>query len=306
MNTTKLNFSRLNTSCLNSTRLNTVGFGGGKGSGGGVTPPEEDTYILNDAVLLTSGKPILLADGTPLVLSRTYVLQDAVLLSNGKPLLLTDGTPLVMVPKSETPELDASLVDAWIFSGYKNEDAPEAIAGVKGTELTCYNFAWNEEGSGFKDGALWFDGVDDYLHSSDTLILNDFTLIIKRNIIGDTGSSIITKEGTFSFETMWNAHRSGSCTSFGNDTAGIVPSLNVTEIKYMTPTSYNGEIRLTKGESESGPNLIVNSSWGNPTNKGRFSGYIDYFALYSRALTESEIQSEIEKLESMWNKQLNN
>lgn len=32
-----------------------------------------------------------------------------------------------------------------------------------GNDAKAYNFAWNEEGSGYKDGALQFDGTDDYV-----------------------------------------------------------------------------------------------------------------------------------------------
>lgn len=50
--------------------------------------------------------------------------------------------------------LNDSLVDAWVFSGYENADAPTSIVGVNGNKLACHNFAWNETGSGFMDGAL--------------------------------------------------------------------------------------------------------------------------------------------------------
>lgn len=32
-----------------------------------------------------------------------------------------------------------------------------------GNDAVAHNFTWNEEGSGYKDGALYFDGVDDYV-----------------------------------------------------------------------------------------------------------------------------------------------
>lgn len=32
-----------------------------------------------------------------------------------------------------------------------------------GNDAVAHNFAWNEDGSGYKDGALYFDGVDDYV-----------------------------------------------------------------------------------------------------------------------------------------------
>lgn len=33
-----------------------------------------------------------------------------------------------------------------------------------GNDAVAHNFAWNEQGSGYKDGALVFDGVDDYVN----------------------------------------------------------------------------------------------------------------------------------------------
>lgn len=52
---------------------------------------------------------------------------------------------------AKTP-LNDSLVDAWVFSGYENADAPTSIVGVNGNKLACHNFAWNSQESGFKDG----------------------------------------------------------------------------------------------------------------------------------------------------------
>lgn len=66
--------------------------------------------------------------------------------------------------------LDASLVDTWIFSGYKNEDAPESVAGEKGNALALGNFAYTAE-SGFADGCLVTDGVDDYAENLEMPVL---------------------------------------------------------------------------------------------------------------------------------------
>lgn len=287
MNAKKLNFTILNASVLNTSRLNTSGMGGGKASGG-ITPPDE------------------------------YVLNNAVLLKNGKPLLLADGTPLVLLPKSEEPELDASLVDAWIFSGYKNEDAPATIAGVNGIELTCYNFAWNEEGSGFKDGALWFDGSDDYLYGDNLPALTNYSIITKRiNNTFRLYSNLARKykEGdpvsysTFSFELDLHGNwvTNPDCViNFGNRidiNEEYVPEL----YSYMTyngqTVNYNGyQYEQTDKSVEDGNLLTIGG------NEGFFclNCKLYWIALYSRSLTESEIQSEIAKLEAMWNKRLNN
>lgn len=214
--------------------------------------------------------------------------------------------------------LDSSLVDAWIFSGYKNEDAPDAIAGVKGTELTCYNFAWNEEGSGFKDGALWFDGVDDHLYSSGFPVLTDYTIIVKRNIIGLYNFAAVASKfvdgntnGAFLFEINYNNGLSelpDSAFSFSNAKEkghtkykkDKVPDL----ISWQTKNSYNGypigSDNLTDGKCFSVGCLRAG------INNSYIDGKIYWVALYSVSLTESEIQKEIQKLEKLWSNRLNN
>lgn len=53
------------------------------------------------------------------------------------------------------------------FSQGSNDDENrETIKDYSGNgkDAVAHNFAWNEEGSGYKDGALYFDGVDDYVN----------------------------------------------------------------------------------------------------------------------------------------------
>ena len=212
-------------------------------------------------------------------------------------------------------ELNPSLIDAWIFSGHTNNEAPSQIVGEKGIALDCKNFAWNEEGSGFKDGALYFDGVDDYLQSSDTPILNDYTIICKRNImrIGWYGC-IATKR----FKVQ-SGGKNGNLFVFEyNNTSGIVDLPIATaskgvsnviqdiplSISYQTKSSYNGfELEFNDDYDSSGEALYIGCN-GDTQFISKLS--LNYFALYSRSLPESEIQSEIEKLEKMWSNRLNN
>ena len=52
------------------------------------------------------------------------------------------------------------------FSKGSNDDENrETIKDYSGNgnDAVAHNFAWNEEGSGYKDGALYFDGVNDYV-----------------------------------------------------------------------------------------------------------------------------------------------
>ena len=50
-------------------------------------------------------------------------------------------------------------------NGDNTSETRETIVDLSGNgnDAKAYNFAWNEEGSGYKDGALQFDGTDDYI-----------------------------------------------------------------------------------------------------------------------------------------------
>lgn len=221
--------------------------------------------------------------------------------------------------KKENNQLDESLVDAWIFSGLRNEDAPDSIVGEKGIPLTCHNFAWNEEGSGFKDGALWFDGVDDVLRAIGNVpALTDYTIIVKREIFSlGNYTPVVSKfrggetigNGAFIFELNYNPDRRifpNKTWSYGdatigvgiNDITGLVPEL----ISYQTKNSYNGH-HINSGDFLDGTDMSVGALRTN-VGGGEMAAY--YIGLYSRSLTEFEIQSEIEKLEKIWSNRLNN
>lgn len=210
--------------------------------------------------------------------------------------------------KEENNQLDESLVDAWIFSGLRNEDAPDSIVGEKGIPLTCHNFAWNEEGSGFKDGTLWFDGVDDYLINKNIFKepLTDFTVICRREMLKYRQWTIFARDsGTyptsvsaFYFEYLGMAtYPVGK----GVNSFGTITNLDIDtaeSVSYMTPTNYNG-MTISRGtrNSECKGLTIVPDGWA--------ACKIKYFALYNKSLTEEQIQSEIEKLEKIWSNRLN-
>lgn len=210
----------------------------------------------------------------------------------------------LMIKEALKRALNDSLVDAWVFSGYENADAPTSIVGVNGNKLACHNFAWNETGSGFMDGALWFDGVVDYLTCNTIQSLNDFTLIIRRTIYKmDNYSCVIFKSYNyndfceFAFESSYNNNASFKTVSFGKTNNIENIAFNDDKVLYMTPTNYNGTA-IERGNSTytTSKNLVVGNVTGNQVQMS-----LKYFALYDRTLTESEIQEEISKLEYRWN-----
>ncbi len=203
--------------------------------------------------------------------------------------------------------LNDSLVDAWVFSGYENADAPTSIVGVNGNKLACHNFAWNETGSGFMDGALWFDGVVDYLSNEDMPLLTDYTIIAKRTFNDAPVNSMFaykcTSNGSaaaFEFER----NNSGLQLSGPNTTAsfgggGFIGN-NIPElVTYQTKTSYNGLIELTPNTISDGSHLYISARTGGSWGQMNITLY--YFALYDRTLTEQEIKEETIKLEYRWN-----
>ena len=205
--------------------------------------------------------------------------------------------------------LDSSLVDAWIFSGYTNEEAPYGIAGEKGISLTCYNFAWNEQGSGFKDGALHFDGVDDYLFDlnyNKIPLLDDYTVICRRYVTAGKSSCTASKDGymfhkgAFVFELKEGT----DIKTYSFEAGTSIDDFAGKEIvSWQTKNSYNG-LEFESGGSSDTDDFMIGKS--GESGNVYMDGYIKYFALYDRTLSENEIQVEVRKLDYKWEKRLKN
>lgn len=196
-----------------------------------------------------------------------------------------------------------SLVDAWFMSGLSNNDKPSSIRGVKGNEVVLKNFAFTSEsgfGEGNYEGALVFDGVDDYGICNNLPILNDYTVICRRKIINKESGAIASKrtsssqwDGAFIFE------RNNQLTSFGQNNYRTIQQNNVS---YMTTTSYNGNT-ISRGSLQDTEYLFLGADGFN-IDLNRAHGFsnctIYYFALYNKSLTPEEVEEEKVKLENYW------
>ena len=196
-----------------------------------------------------------------------------------------------------------SLVDAWFMSGLSNVDKPSSIRGVKGNEMQLKNFVFTSEsgfGEGNYEGALVFDGVDDYGICNNLPILNDYTVICRREIINKESGAIASKrtsssqwDGAFIFE------RNNQLTSFGQNNYRTIQQNNVS---YMTTTSYNGGT-IRRGSLQDTEYLVLGAAGFNiDLNRAHeFSNCaIYYFALYDKSLTPEEVEEEKVKLENYW------
>lgn len=196
-----------------------------------------------------------------------------------------------------------SLVDAWFMSGLSDNNKPSSIRGVKGNEIVLRNFAFTSEsgfGEGAYEGALVFDGVDDYGICNNLPILTDYTVICKREIINKETGSVASKrtsssqwDGAFIFE------RNNQLTSFGQNNYRTIQQDSVS---YMTATSYNGDI-ISRGSLQDTEYLILGADGFNiDLNRahGLSNCAIYYFALYNKSLTPEEVEEEKVKLENYW------
>lgn len=197
-----------------------------------------------------------------------------------------------------------SIVDAWFMSGYANGDSPASIRGVKGNELQLKNFAFTSEsgfGEGAYEGALVFDGVDDYGICTGLPIMTDYTVICRRALENNANNvvaskSVVAGNGAFIFEYGDNATY-----SFSEYTSGLAVNLK-DSVSYQTKNSYNGST-ITVGNSDDTDTLTLGII--REGDSRLLEGAIYYFAIYNKSLTPEEIEEEKVKLEQKWNSKLN-
>lgn len=145
------------------------------------------------------------------------------------------------------------------------------------------------------EGALVFDGIDDYGICNNLPILTDYTVICRRVIENDTNvvasKSIVAGNGAFIFEYANNATY-----SFSEYTSGLNMNLK-DSVSYQTKNSYNGSV-ITVGTANDTDTLTL----GIIREKGSrlLKGAIYYFALYDKSLTPEEVEEEKVKLENYW------
>lgn len=148
-------------------------------------------------------------------------------------------------------------------------------------------------------GALVFDGVDDYGICTGLPILDDYTVICRREIINKDYYPIASKstvfgKGAFIFELIQG--RTNHCYSFAADNQ---ISLHNSEISWQTKNSYNGST-ITVGNADDTDTLTLGIIRVEDESRRFLKGAIYYFALYNKSLTPEEIETEKEKLNEGW------
>lgn len=151
------------------------------------------------------------------------------------------------------------------------------------------------------EGALVFDGVDDYGICAGLPILDDYTVICRRVLENNTknvvaSKSIVAGNGAFIFEYGNNATY-----SFSEYTSGLAVNLK-DSVSYQTKNSYNGST-ITVGNADDTDTLTLGII--RERDSRLLKGAIYYFALYNKSLTPEEIETEKERLNEEWLKRKN-
>lgn len=151
------------------------------------------------------------------------------------------------------------------------------------------------------EGALVFDGVDDYGICTGLPILDDYTVICRRvlennvkNVVAS--KSVVAGNGAFIFEYGNNATY-----SFSEYTYGLAVNLK-DSVSYQTKNSYNGST-ITVGSTDDTDTLTLGII--RERDSRLLKGAIYYFALYNKSLTPEEIETEKERLNEEWLKRKN-
>lgn len=151
------------------------------------------------------------------------------------------------------------------------------------------------------EGALVFDGIDDYGICTGLPILDDYTVICRRIILTKpyfyyavASKSKVANEGAFVFEIIQDQIYN-YCHSFG---ANNRIDLHNGEISWQTKNSYNGNT-INAGDRKDSDHLFIGRL--RDTTRGFvLQGVIYYFALYNKSLTPEEIETEKERLNEEW------
>lgn len=168
---------------------------------------------------------------------------------------------------------------------------------------TC-NITITQLPSAYED-ALVFDGVDDYGICTGLPILDDYTVICRREIVSIKNDSAVASKRTNG--SMWNGAFTFERQSINTNNyllnygaSNSIP-LAQNSVSYQTSFSYNGTT-INRGTAEDTDQLSLGCALVTTTGMPYefLNCVIYYFALYNKSLTPEEIETEKERLNEEW------
>ena len=151
------------------------------------------------------------------------------------------------------------------------------------------------------EGALVFDGVDDYGMCTGLPILDDYTVICRRVLENNTKNVVASKSVVVGNVAFIFEYGNNATYSFSEYTSGLNMNLK-DSVSYQTKNSYNGSV-ITVGTANDTDTLTLGII--REKDSRLLKGAIYYFALYNKSLTIEEIETEKERLNEEWLKRKN-
>lgn len=161
-----------------------------------------------------------------------------------------------------------------------------------GNDAKAYNFAWNEEGSGYKDGALYLDGTDDYiaLEAFDSGFKTVFMLCSWKieNVMN------YDQRNNNDYENALNTG-SQDINYYGRNRSGKTYINGILSTKVKNNLTRNKKHLIT-GTFFGGSNTTTPCIGSNNSGNGSFSNLTLYkFLGFKEELTEEQIKAIIKK-----------
>lgn len=153
------------------------------------------------------------------------------------------------------------------------------------------------------EGALVFDGVDDYGICTGLPIMTDYTVICRRVLENNAKNVVASKSTRVSIGAFIFEYGNNATYSFSEYTSiGLTVNLE-DSVSWQTKTSYNGNTIVTGDDAADTDTLTLGII--RERDSRLLEGAIYYFALYNKSLTPEEIEIEKERLSHEWKRRLN-
>lgn len=188
-------------------------------------------------------------------------------------------------------------------AGKTNEDTDRDVLKDltgNGHNIVLKNFGFTL-GSGYEDGALVFDGVDDYGICEDFPALKDFTIIYKRINLNPskTNQAFISNRSTEITKRLIieHTHPNANVTIVGNSSKNIASVYDPSKKPvYVLPTSYNGQISLGNPTFDPIIGLIL-GTYPSESSVYCWNGAFYALDIYDKTLEGDELQTALNNIE---------
>lgn len=207
--------------------------------------------------------------------------------------------------KSNTTDTPDCYYD--FTNGNNTSETRETITDLSGNgnDAVAHGFDWNEEGSGYKDGALVFDGVNDYI-SLDTFDSGFKTVFIvckplttnkviygHRQSTNGTDFCIFNQADSIAYTKMINLDKSK--VYINNKANSTIKTQDLINKKHLININYSGDVPILSSLKIRHPIIGQDSATLNAGQNYYMKMLLYKFLGFKQELTDAQIQIVVSK-----------